>query len=98
MTSQSVAPISAQSSVNTCHSFSMAEIRIRSPPIVLATNVPNTRKATKLKKAAHSTAARGDSTRDHRRNGVRRVMPSVGEIEDERHRDDNDGELQSRHI
>ena len=33
------------------------------PPMVLATLVPNTAKAMKLKKAAQNTATRGDSTR-----------------------------------
>ena len=32
-------------------------------PMVLATAVPKTKKATKLKKAAHTTARRGESTR-----------------------------------
>ena len=32
-------------------------------PIVLATAVPNTKMAAKLKKAAHTTALPGDSTR-----------------------------------
>ncbi len=36
---------------------------IRSDPIVLATAVPKTKAATKLKKAAQKTAAKGDSTR-----------------------------------
>src|SRR5205807_6908907 len=38
-------------------------MRTRSPPIVLATRVPNIAKATKLKTAAQITAYRGDSTR-----------------------------------
>ena len=37
---------------------------MRTPsPIALATRVPNTAKATKLKKAAHTTATPGESTR-----------------------------------
>ena len=37
--------------------------RIMPPPMVFATAVPNTKAATKLKKAAQSTAWRGESTR-----------------------------------
>ena len=54
--------------------------------IVLATWVPNTKNATKLKNAAHATAKRGESTpsRHDRRDRVGGVVEAVDEVEAER--------------
>src|SRR6185503_17500804 len=63
MTSHTIAPISPHSSTPNCHFTSMSLMLMRSPPMVLATRVPNSANATKLKNAAQTTATPGESTR-----------------------------------
>ena len=70
---------------------------IRTPsPIALATRVPNTAKAIKLKNAAQITAIPGDSTQVETTvaYGVRRVMEAIDVIKNERkdYEDDDEGE------
>ena len=61
-------------------------------PMVLATLVWNTKKATKLKKAAQMTAIRGRQHpgRDHGGDRVGGVVEAVDEVEHQRQQDDGD--------
>ena len=58
-----MAPMSPHSSTHNCHPSGIALMSTMSFPMVFATASPRTRNAMKLKKAAHTTAAPGESTR-----------------------------------
>ena len=93
--SQTIAPISPAKITAKV----TARMSIIPEPIVFATAVPNPKAATKLKKAAQTTALPG---RQHARghdggDRVRRVVEPVDVVEGERDRDEQDDDGQRIH-